>query len=87
MKVVFHKRFRKKLHKCDPVTQEKIYEKLRHFAQSKDNPILKNHALSGEYAGYRSIDIKGDLRALYKEAESEVFEFCYLGTHHELYGS
>jgi addiction module RelE/StbE family toxin len=49
------------------------------------HPALRNHPLKGKYAGFRSIDITGDWRALYRE-ETERIIFVELGTHKELYG-
>jgi addiction module RelE/StbE family toxin len=41
--------------------------------------------LTGKYAGFRSIDVTEDWRALYRE-EKERIMFADLGTHEELYG-
>ena len=49
------------------------------------HPILNNHALSGEYEGYRSINITGDLRVLYRR-EGEVVIFVTIDSHSNLYG-
>lgn len=35
---------------------------------------------------YRSIDVTGDIRAIYKTIDEYTIEFAYIGTHHELYG-
>lgn len=87
MKIVFHSKFRKKLYKLDLATQEKFFERLRLFVSDMTDRTLRNHALTGEYAGYRSINIRGDLLALYSRTSNGLVEFRYLGTHHELYGS
>jgi mRNA-degrading endonuclease YafQ of YafQ-DinJ toxin-antitoxin module len=41
--------------------------------------------LTGKYAGFCSIDVTEDWRALYRE-EKERIMFADLGTHEELYG-
>lgn len=54
----------------------------------KDNPLdfrLRNHALKGKYLGYRSIDISGDVRALYKVRGNTLIVFGFIGTHSQLY--
>ena len=54
----------------------------------KSNPFdirLRNHALKGKYLGYRSIDITGDVRALYTVHGDTVFIFGFIGTHSQLY--
>jgi addiction module RelE/StbE family toxin len=54
----------------------------------KSNPFdfrLHNHALKGKYLGYRSIDITGDVRALYTVKGNIVIIFGFIGTHSQLY--
>ncbi len=54
----------------------------------KGNPFdarLRNHALKGKYLGYRSIDITGDVRALYTVRGDTVIIFGFIGTHSQLY--
>ena len=61
----------------------------RHHDMTKENQydvLLNNHALSGEYVGCRSINITGDVRAIYEEIKDNHFEFVAIGTHTELYG-
>jgi addiction module RelE/StbE family toxin len=54
----------------------------------KSNPFdfrLHNHVLKGKYLGYRSIDITGDVRALYTVKGDIVIIFGFIGTHSQLY--
>jgi addiction module RelE/StbE family toxin len=55
------------------------------FAENSNHPALRNHPLTGKYAGFHSIDVTEDWRALYRE-EKERIMFADLGTHEELYG-
>ncbi|OGE30577.1 hypothetical protein A2631_03410 [Candidatus Daviesbacteria bacterium RIFCSPHIGHO2_01_FULL_44_29] len=58
------------------------------FIDNPNHPNLRNHALQEKYAGYRSIDVTGDYRALFKIKESKtqiVITFHILGTHTQLY--
>jgi addiction module RelE/StbE family toxin len=55
------------------------------FSEDPTHPSLRNHSLTGEYAGFRSIDVTEDWRAVYRE-EPERFLFMELGTHSQLYG-
>jgi len=53
-----------------------------------DNPYsreLRNHALQGKHKGYRSINVTGDVRAIYKHIDSDTHYFVEIGTHSELY--
>ena len=55
----------------------------------KANPFdvrLRNHALRGKYLGYRSIDVRGDVRALYTTQGDTIILFGFVGTHSQLYG-
>jgi addiction module RelE/StbE family toxin len=54
----------------------------------KANPFdisLRNHALKGNYLGYRSIDVTGDVRALYTTQGDTIIIFGFIGTHSQLY--
>lgn len=59
------------------------------FLKSIDHPNLRNHPLREKYAGFKSIDINSDWRALFKIRETKlqiVVTFHNLGTHTQLYG-
>jgi len=59
------------------------------FLQDPLHKTFRNHHLQGKFAGYRSIDVTPDWRAIYKEmrvGEMIVFRFSALGTHKQLYG-
>ena len=60
--------------------------RIRLFITDPFNEILRNHPLSGEYSGCRSINITGDYRIIYEENEG-IIEFLLIGTHDELYGN
>jgi addiction module RelE/StbE family toxin len=49
------------------------------------HPSLRNHSLKDKYAGFRSIDVTGDWRALYREETKRII-FVEIRTHKELYG-
>jgi mRNA-degrading endonuclease YafQ of YafQ-DinJ toxin-antitoxin module len=56
------------------------------FVEDPFNPVLSNHALNGKYRAYRSINIGGDLRAVYKTIKTEEYLFVAIGTRAKLYG-
>lgn len=59
------------------------------FAKNPSDLELNNHPLEREYSGFRSIDITGDWRAVYKEVirEDDTYVyFSFFGTHSRLYG-
>jgi addiction module RelE/StbE family toxin len=65
-------------------------DRIELFRKNPNDPHLNNHALTGEFAGYRSIDITNDYRAIYEEVptgdDDTLAYFFLLGTHKELYG-
>jgi len=64
-------------------------EALEVLVENPNHPSLRNHALREKYAGFRSINVTNDWRALFKVKESKiqtVITFHILGTHTQLYG-
>ncbi len=64
--------------------KEKLKQRLKLFGQDKFNSSLNNHSLKGKYLGYRSINITGDLRAIYKTEKDNII-FITLDSHSNLY--
>lgn len=85
MIVVFHKDFKKKYHKLPPKIVEKLDDRLRLFSKDEFDPMLNNHALKGKWIGYRSINVTGDIRAIFKR-DTESALFVAIDTHSKLYG-
>lgn len=55
------------------------------FIANPKHPLLRTHDLVGKYSGYRSFNVTGDWRALYRESENTIY-FMDIGTHSQLYG-
>lgn len=85
MTIHFHRRFKKQLQKASGKIQTAFYEQLGSFEWDPFGPKLGNHALKGEYLGYRSIDVTGDWRAVYVLLSDDECVFTFLGTHSQLY--
>ncbi|MCX6712461.1 MAG: type II toxin-antitoxin system mRNA interferase toxin, RelE/StbE family [Candidatus Vogelbacteria bacterium] len=85
IKVSFSRNFKKKLKNLSKKTRLQFYERLGIFVIDKYNPILKNHQLNGDYEGSRSINIAGDLRAIFDDY-GDIVIFINIGDHHQLYG-
>ena len=85
MKVKFHKQFAKQLGKYPLKIQAAFQKRLDIFLANPFDPILSNHSLTGKWQGYRSINISGDLRALYELLDEDTAFFVALGTHSQLY--
>jgi len=80
-----HRNFKKQFKRLPKKIQDKFGEKIIIFLADVYSIELNNHLLTGEWAGYRSIDITGDIRAVYK-IENNCYHFRAVGTHHQLYG-
>lgn len=85
MIIVIQKGFEKDLKKTSLKIQEKFFERLTLFEKDKSDPVLNNHALKGKYLGYRSINVTGDFRAIFKIAVEEAI-FVAIDSHSNLYG-
>ena len=85
MKINYGKKFIKNLKKCPLEVRIKFRRRVAIFSVNKDFPLLHNHMLIGKMQGLRSINITGDVRALYEERENNEVIFVAIGTHSELY--
>lgn len=84
MIIKFRKDFKKDSKKLSTKTKEKLRERLMLFEKDKFDPTLNNHSLKGKYLGFRSINVTGDLRAIYKSFGENVIFFT-LDSHSNLY--
>ena len=85
MKIILHKNFTKQYKKLRSNEKEKFQEIRNIFLKNPFHPLLHNHPLHGEYAGYRSISITGDLRVLYEPIDEQTAYFITIGRHRNLY--
>jgi len=65
--------------------KEKLEQRLELFGKDQFDPVLNNHSLTGKYLGYRSINVTGDLRAIFKKNNEEII-FVSIDSHSNLYG-
>ena len=85
MTISYSKVFIKQAKKLPPKTRKKLLQRVEIFANNSLDPSLRNHSLRGKHKNYRSIDITGDIRALYLMQDKEVI-FDIVGIHSQLYG-
>lgn len=85
MKLYFHKKFEKQYGRLQKQEQKRVQERIGLFRENPFHPVLENHPLQGKYAEYRSINIGGDLRAVFKRVGADEYVFAKIGTHSELY--
>ena len=85
MTISYSKNFLKQAKRLSPELRKKLLERIEIFSENPLRPVLRNHQLKGKYKEYRSIDVTGDVRALYLQKEHEAI-FDAVGTHSQLYG-
>ena len=79
-------KFKKQYQKLPPKMQLQFDDRVRLFVVDPTLPALKVHPLKGTYAGYWSMSVSGDLRALYLMDGDAIVIFALIGTHSQLYG-
>lgn len=84
MKVTFHRTFKKQYKKLPRKVQLQFMERLSLFNDDPYSAVLNVHQLTGEMSGYISMNVNGDVRALFLRFEEEVV-FERIGTHSSLY--
>jgi len=86
MEVRFSKRFTKQLKKLNHRQQGRFWSQLEQWKTDPNHPSLRIHKLSGNLQGFESINIGGDLRALYRRHGEVTVVYEMIGTHSQLYG-
>lgn len=85
MTIHLHRSFKKQYNKLTKPQKIRFKERRDIFLQDEFSPTLNNHALKGTYQGYRSINVSGDIRAIYRKNAQNVI-FVTIGSHSSLYG-
>ena len=85
MHIQFHRNFKKAYKKLPVRVQKQCDARIVLFMEDEYHPVLRNHVLAGKYRDYRSIDITGDVRALYQQIDETTALFVIVGTHSMLY--
>lgn len=86
MTIQYTQKFKKQYRKLPRPFQKQFDDRLRLLLTDPSNPQLRIHPLVGSYAGYWSLNVNGDIRALYLVRDNELLIFALIGTHSQLYG-
>ena len=86
MIIDLRKDFKKDLYKLTQKQREQFYARLLIFSENPLDPILNNHQLHGQYKNARSINITGDIRAIYEQIDKNTVLFLTIANHNNLYG-
>jgi addiction module RelE/StbE family toxin len=81
----YHSRFKKEVKKMSPKMKKHLEERLRLLIKNEFDPLLNNHKLHGHFDSYRSINITGDMRLVYKKIDADTILLFELGSHSKLY--
>lgn len=85
MVIIFDKSFYKGYEKLSKKRQEQFWERLEIFKKDQNNPQLNNHKLHGKYDSFYSVNVSGNIRAIYEQIEKNKVLFIKIGTHSQLY--
>lgn len=77
--------FERQYKKLDQALRDKMWERLFLLTADNLNPLLNDHKLGPPFESYRSINITGDYRLVYKRIEKDTYYLRAVGTHHQLY--
>ncbi|MEK7617839.1 MAG: type II toxin-antitoxin system mRNA interferase toxin, RelE/StbE family [Patescibacteria group bacterium] len=80
-----HKNFIKDFSRVNRKQQMAFLERRDLFLQKPFHPMLANHKLTGKYEGYRSFNVTGDIRVIFRQTSPEAVLFARIGTHNQLY--
>ena len=86
MQYILSKRFEKDFTKLPKPVKKKVLVVLQKFVADPLDPSLKNHRLSGKWNNHFSLNVTGDMRAIYMYIKNDVVYFVAVGSHSELYG-
>lgn len=86
MQYILSKRFEKDFAKLPKPIKKKVLMILQKFVEDPLDSSLCNHRLSGKWSNHHSIDVSGDVRAVYVYIKDDIVHFVAVGTHSELYG-
>lgn len=84
--IIFSKRFQKQYRKLPQNLQKQTKLRIELWKEQPDNALLRRHRLGGKMSHVYSINITGDLRALYEVIDDNVYLYEMIGTHSQLYG-
>lgn len=85
MNIQTTKSFNKQYSKLSNKVKLQFKRRIKLFRANPFDVTLRNHALKGRYLGYRSIDVNGDVRALYTVKSDIIIIFGFIGTHSQIY--
>ena len=81
---IYHRDFDKSYEKQTDEVKRAFKERRNLLFIDNEHPLLNNHPLHGKWKGCWSINVTGDIRAIYK-VEGFIAIFLEIGSHSQLY--
>jgi addiction module RelE/StbE family toxin len=86
MKIIYKKKFEKRLTKLPPKLKQKTLHTIEKFIKNPHDPTLRNHALKGALYGVRAFSVTGDIRVIFKPYDNYVVVVMLdVGIHNQVY--
>jgi addiction module RelE/StbE family toxin len=85
MEVRYSTQFKKQYKKLSKKIRLQFHERLALLMADQDSPQLHIHKLSGEYLGLWSMNVTGEMRAIFDCSYKGVAVFVAIGSHSKLY--
>lgn len=85
MKIVYSKQFVKQYKNLTPKLQRQTKARIEFWKEHPGDPTLRLHKLKGKLSNFYSINITGDIRALYEIIGGDVYLYEMIGSHSQLY--
>ncbi len=88
MKVKFHAKFIKNYRKrilSNKKLDNQVKIKIEQFKINPNNPILKDHNLTGTKKGLKAFSLTGDIRIIYRPSSDNEVVFMDIGSHNQVY--
>jgi addiction module RelE/StbE family toxin len=80
----FTKSFKKRI-KGNAKLEKRTRERVKLFIENRQNPILKDHKLTGKLRDKRAFWITGDIRIVYFPLSNNEVLFMDIGSHNQVY--
>lgn len=85
MKIGYSKKFKKQYSKLPKNVSQKFDQKLVLFLDNQRDERLNIHKLHGKLKNLHSLNVTGDIRAIFDQVSSNKIEFVAIGSHSSLY--
>ncbi|WP_276883927.1 type II toxin-antitoxin system YafQ family toxin [Campylobacter cuniculorum] len=85
--IKYSTKFKKHYKKLNTKEQQEVIAIINHLANDETlEPKYKDHALKGDFIGFRECHLKPDLLLIYQKQDDKLILYCLdIGSHSELF--